>query len=436
MEEMKITISTIGSRGDVQPYLALGKGLADIGYEVTLAADSIFESFVQERGLAFARLAADPMKALEFDIRTVGNNPFKLMQWMARLIDQIGDEYFETYLEANRHADLMIFSSVAALAGVHVGAALNVPMISTTLQPVVPTRAYPYSAGFIPPDWIPFRGTLNKASYKTTFWFLYRMFYKMINRGRKEVLGLAPLPWRVYASLDLKAYPMLHGFSRHVLPKPPDYNQNQIFTGYWFLDQQNNWQLSKSLFQFLAEEPKPVYVGFGSMVDKEADALTELVVEALEISGQRAVLLGGWTDLGGAGLPDTILKVDSIPHNWLFPRVAAAVHHGGAGTTAASLRAGIPTVVVPFFADQPFWGWRVEQLCAGPKPVPRQKLTASKLVNAISLAVKDQEINRRAFILGQKIRAEDGVANAVQAVKYLLANRREALMPEDYLRAK
>jgi UDP:flavonoid glycosyltransferase YjiC (YdhE family) len=161
-----------------------------------------------------------------------------------------------------------------------------------------------------------------------------------------------------------------------------------------------------------------------------------MVVEALDISGQRAVLLGGWTDLGGAGLPDTVLKVDSIPHNWLFPRVAAAVHHGGAGTTAASLRAGVPTVVAPFFADQPFWGWRVEQLGVGPKPVMRKNLTAAKLAAAIAQAVGDPEINRKAGVLGEKIRAEDGVGSAVRAVEDLFANRRAALMPEDYLRGK
>ena len=436
MEKMRITISTIGSRGDVQPYIALGRGLAAAGSAVTLAADPMFESFVREYGLGFAPLAADPMKALEYDISKVGNNPFKLFRWFASITEQIGEEYFQTYLEANRGADLMLFSSVAALVGVHVGAALNLPMISTTLQPVVPTRAYPYSAGAIPPDWVPFRGALNKASYRTTFWFLYRMFFKMINRGREDVLGLPALPWKVYAGLDLKAYPMLHGFSRHVIPKPPDYNENQIFTGYWFLDQEDDWQPSAELLHFLAEDPKPVYIGFGSMVDKEADELTALVVQALEISGQRAVLLGGWTDLGGAGLPDTILKVDSIPHDWLFPRVAAAVHHGGAGTTAASLRAGVPTVVAPFFADQPFWGWRVEQLGAGPKPVMRKKLTAAKLAAAIAQAVGDPQINRKAAALGEKIRAEDGVGSAVQAVEDLFTNRRAALMPEDFLRGK
>jgi len=426
---MKITISTVGSRGDVQPYIALGRGLSRAGHTVTLAVDRIFEPFVRENGLEFAYLSADPLKALEYDIRKVGNNPFKLFRWMAHLVDQLGDEYFETFLEANRGTELMIFSSIAALAGVHVGTALNVPMINSALQPVVPTRAYPYSAGMIVPDWVPFRGMINKATYTTTFRFLNRMFYKLINRGREQVLHLPPLPWKVYANLDISQFPILHGFSRYVIPFPPDYGHNQIFTGYWFLDQQDDWQPSPELENFLSGEPKPVYIGFGSMVDKEADELTRLVVDALRISKQRAVMLGGWTDLGGSGLPDNILKVDHVPHDWLFPRVAAAVHHGGAGTTAASLRAGMPTVVVPFFADQPFWGWRVEKLGVGPKPIPRLKLTADKLAAAITRAVQDEEIKLQAAQLGEKIRTEDGVGNAVRAVEEILSTQRDTIMP-------
>jgi len=433
---MKITITTVGSRGDVQPYVALGRGLAAAGHAVTMAADELFEPFIRENGLAFARLAADPMKPLEVDIRQLGNNPVKVFKWMAAFVEEIGSEYFETYLEANRGTDLMIFSSVAAMAGLHIGARLNVPMLSSTLQPIVPTRAYPYSAGMILPGWFPFLGTINKASYELFNRTFYRMLYKVINRDRERVLGLPRLPWKLYKSLDLSAYPMLHGFSRHVIPKPEDYNDNQIFTGYWFLDQDEDWQPSAELEAFLAADPKPVYIGFGSMVDQDAEELTRLVVEALAISGQRAVLLGGWTNLGGEGLPESIMKVEHVPHDWLFPQVSAVIHHGGAGTTAASLRAGSPTVVVPFFADQPFWAWRVEKLGAGPKPIPRLKLTAEKLAAAITRAVADPRIKRRAAELGEKIRAEDGVGNAVKAVENVMSTQREVIMPPPELIGK
>jgi UDP:flavonoid glycosyltransferase YjiC (YdhE family) len=431
---MRITITTVGSRGDVQPYVALGRGLQQAGHAVTMAVDPIFEAFIRENGLGFAALAADPMKALEADIRALGNNPVKVFRWIAEYVEQIGSEYFETYLAANQGTELMVFSSVAAMAGLHVGAVLDVPMLATTLQPIVPTSGYPYSAGMILPSWFPFLGTINKASYLIFNRMFYRMFYKFINRDRQAVLGLPPLPWRAYASLDLSAYPMLHGFSRHVVPKPADYNDNQIFTGYWFLDQEFTWQPPDSLTDFLSAGPKPVYVGFGSMVDREAEELTEMVVEALRLAGMRGILLGGWTDLGGGGLPENILKIENVPHEWLFPRMAAVVHHGGAGTTAASLRSGTPSVVVPFFADQPFWGWRVARLGAGPDPIPRNKLTPGRLAAAIRQAVTDQTIRRTAAELGEKIRAEVGVGDAVRAVERVMAEQRAVIMPPPELK--
>jgi sterol 3beta-glucosyltransferase len=433
---MKISITAVGSRGDIQPHIALGRGLTSAGHEVTLVADQLFETTIRETELDYARLAADPMKPLEADIREIGNNPIKISRWMAHYVDKIGSEYFETYLEGNRGTDLMIFSSLAAMAGLHVGTRLNVPMIATALQPVVRTAAYPYSAGKIFPDWIPFVGLLNRNSYTTSLRFFYRVFYKMINRDREKVLGLPALPWKYYRDIDLSLYPILHGFSQHVIPYPDDYGKNQIFTGYWFLDQVGDWQPTPQLEAFLAVGPKPIYIGFGSMVDREADELTKLVVKAVELSGQRAVLLGGWTDLGGVGLPDSILKIDSVPHDWLFPLVSAVVHHGGAGTTAAGLRAGVPNVVVPFFADQFFWGWRVEKLGAGPKPIQRLKLTSENLAAAIAKAVTDPKIQQQAATLGEKIRSEDGVTTAVRAVEEIIATRRENIMPTPELLGK
>jgi UDP:flavonoid glycosyltransferase YjiC (YdhE family) len=164
------------------------------------------------------------------------------------------------------------------------------------------------------------------------------------------------------------------------------------------------------------------------MVDRDAEDLTRLVVKALSMVGQRIVLLGGWANLGETRLPENIFKVDNIPHEWLFARVKAVVHHGGAGTTAAGLRAGKPSVIIPFFADQPFWGWRVHQLGAGPKPIPRKKLTSERLAQAIICAVRDQDIRARAENLGEKIKSEDGVANAVGLINMLLKDP-EPLIP-------
>jgi UDP:flavonoid glycosyltransferase YjiC (YdhE family) len=433
---MKITITAVGSRGDVQPHVALGRGLAEAGHQVRLAVDGLFEDLVRGNGLGFAPIEADPVTPMQEDMSKLGNNPVKIARWMANAVENIGDEYFESYLTANQDAELMICSSVAMMAGIHIAAKFNLPVISTTLQPTVPTTAYPYSAGRIFPDWLPFLGAVNRQSYIFAIRAFYRMFFQIINRNRENLLGLPALPWKMYRDIDISAYPILHGFSQYVIPYPDDYNDNQIFTGYWFLDQEMDWQPPSELESFLAAGDPPVYIGFGSVLDLKTGALNEIVLKALEISGQRAVVLGGWTDLGGKDLPETVLKLESIPHSHLFPRVSVVVHHGGAGTTGAGLRAGKPTVIVPYSSDQPFWGWRVERLGVGPKPVPRLRLTAENLAAAISAAVTDKRIRNRAAALGDKIQTEDGVGNAVQAIEEIVATKLDRIMPDESLYGK
>lgn len=228
------------------------------------------------------------------------------------------------------------------------------------------------------------------------------------------------MAWRDYFRLNAPSTPIVYGYSRHVAPVPPDWGDWLYVTGYWFLDADDSWRPPADLVAFLDDGPPPVYVGFGSMVDQEAEAVTKIVLQALASSGRRAILLGGWSRLGQGKLPESILRVDWAPHSWLFPRMAAVVHHGGAGTTAAGLRAGVPDVIVPYFADQPFWAGRVRALGVGPEPIPRQKLTAERLAEAIESASMDEEMGRRARELGRKIQAEDGVATAVPLIERLL----------------
>ena len=145
-----------------------------------------------------------------------------------------------------------------------------------------------------------------------------------------------------------------------------------------------------------------------------------MVLHALARVKQRGILQTGWGGLSNADLPDDVFAVDSIPHDWLFPQMAAVVHHGGSGTTAAGLRAGMPTVIIPFFADQPFWGARVFELGAGPAPIPKKRLTLERLADAIRAATSDEVIRGRASALGERIRAEDGVRQAVEVLQHYL----------------
>ncbi|MGQ9552632.1 MAG: glycosyltransferase [Anaerolineae bacterium] len=210
---------------------------------------------------------------------------------------------------------------------------------------------------------------------------------------------------------------ILYGFSPSVIPPPSDWGSDIHVTGYWFLDAADDWAPPPALIEFLEAGPPPVYVGFGSMSNRKPEETADLVLAALARAQQRGVVLSGWSGLQKADLPNSVVMVDSIPFSWLFPRVAAVVHHGGAGTTAAGLRAGVPAVVIPFFADQPFWGQRLVALGVGPAPIPRKKLTVERLAQAIEKAVTDQAMRQRAVALGARIRAEDGVAGAVAVVQ-------------------
>jgi sterol 3beta-glucosyltransferase len=215
---------------------------------------------------------------------------------------------------------------------------------------------------------------------------------------------------------QFQQYPTLYGFSPSVIPKPSDWHNTEV-TGYWFLDAATDWVPPADLMAFLQAGPPPVYIGFGSMGSRKPEETADLVLQAIARTGQRAILLSGWGGLSKADLPETVFMVESVPHSWLFSQVAAVVHHGGAGTTAAGLRAGVPSIVIPFFGDQPFWGQRVAKLGVGPEPIPRKQLTVERLAQAIRTAVTDRGMIRRAADLGAKIQAEDGVANAV-AISY------------------
>lgn len=218
--------------------------------------------------------------------------------------------------------------------------------------------------------------------------------------------------------------PWLYGFSPHVIPKPADWDDDQHVLGYWFLDPPPAWQPSPDLLRFLESGPPPIYIGFGSMSHEDPERQTRLALRALELSGQRGLLATGWGGLTHQTAPANVFFVDNVPHAWLFPRMAAVVHHGGAGTTSASLRAGVPSIIAAFAGDQAAWADRIGQLGVGLPVGNVKKLTAEKLADAIRMAVTDSALRTRAATLGEKICAEDGVARAVEMIERHAANFR------------
>ena len=422
---MKITIATVGTRGDVQPYVALGLGLQSAGHQVQIATDPLFQAFIENYGLGFTAVNADPRQAIQEDMRQIGGNPVRLLRWIDQQFTPLARQYFIEMRAAAADSDAILVSALA-FAAMHVAQALGIPSLAAYLYPITPTRAFPSMAAANLPSWMTNLGPVNWWSFHLYNLGFFRMMLPVINQLRGEILDLPPIPWSYYTKIDLSEVPIIYGYSPHVLPKPADWGDHLHITGYWFLED-SDYQPPGELSSFLEAGTKPVYIGFGSMLDTEAAKTTQIVLEALEITGQRAILHGGWSELGAQQLPDNVLRVSDVPHSWLFPRMAAVVHHGGAGTTAAGLRAGVPSVIAPYFADQPFWARIVNQLGAGPKPIPRLKLSADKLAAALQQCTRDGQMQRTASQLGDQIRKENGISDAVRLIYSYLQNPDELM---------
>ena len=415
---MRIALIALGSRGDVQPYVALAKGLAAAGHDVRVVTHADFQRLVEAHGLAY-RPAGGSIEGViqsgDFGALLEQGRLLALMRETGAQARKAVHEWTRDGLAAARDADLLIAGMGGLFVALGLAEKLALPLMRAFLVPASPTRAFP--GVFIPPGF-PSIGPLNAASHHLTWQVMWQSLRAADKAARQEVLALPPAPiWGPFRSPRLRRGPLLYGFSPAVVPPPNDWGPDVHVTGYWFLDQEETWTPPAELVAFLEQEPRPIYVGFGSMANRDPEATTALIVEAVAEAGQRAVLLSGWGELRQDNLPEKVFMARSIPHAWLFPQVAAVVHHGGAGTTAAGLRAGAPSVIVPFFGDQPFWGRRVSDLGAGPEPIPRRRLTAARLARAIEQAVGDDAMRARASEVGRQIRAEDGVARAVEVIE-------------------
>jgi sterol 3beta-glucosyltransferase len=408
---MKIIIFTYGSRGDVQPFLPLSVRLMEEGHSVKLAAPFRFQSLVEEYGIEFLPLSGDP-EDLSRRLNNAGHNFVKLFRELMNHAVEIGADVWRQTEAACRDADLIIHT-FAHLVGAHTLAReRNIPDIHIQGFPMfAATGDYPN---------VTLPGLSSRVLNRLTHTLSAKITWWTAQIGFERVRRRAGFPKRkLYWPFDNDSVrpptPILCAWSPAILPPSSDWSPNVHVTGYYFFPEDHMYQPPAELVSFLQEGAAPVCITFGSMVNREAKKIDNIMQTALKQTGHRGIVLSGWSKIAESSSTD-LLYLHSASHDWLLPRCKMVIHHGGAGTTSAGLRAGIPNIVVPFTADQPFWGRRVHAIGAGPSPILLKNLSVKKLTHA--MAEMDNDILRkRAQAIGQQLRSEDGVGLAVKLIE-------------------
>ncbi|MEE3623993.1 glycosyltransferase [Nitrospirillum sp. BR 11752] len=414
---MRIAIVIPGTQGDVRPLVALGLGLARRGHRARIVTVDEFKPLVQGAGLEFGRLSGD-LKATAAQHQAAferGQGIATMLRTAQQVMRAMVAPWVAEGLAACQDTDLVLAGGGAVPLGASLAEALGRPFVQAYLQPNVlfghlPSLRLPVPARALP-------SPVNRSLNRVLDLLAWQAQRPAVNDVVRKGLGLKPYPWMGPRTQMRTGWPILFGFSPTIVPPSPHWRARARVTGYWSLTTDAAWTPPARLVDFLAAGPAPLYIGFGSMTDQQAPARAELVVRALALTGQRAVLATGWGGLPpGIDAPeDQLMVIDGAPHDWLFPRVRAAVHHGGAGTIAAAVTAGIPSIIVPFLGDQFFWGWRARQLGVAPAPLSRKTMTAEDLAAAIR-CTEESGMRARARALGDRIAAERGVDAAVTAL--------------------
>lgn len=399
---MHLVVIAVGTRGDVAPYTGLGIRLVEAGYRVTIGAHAPFRALVTDAGLGFHEVPGDVAGLVRVPSPDRPPSPFFLNRRVSQLERYLAD-VADGVVEATADADAVLVTGAAPFAYA-AAQARGLPSLGVFLQPFEPSRAYPSPMTNTARS----LGPWADRAVGTALLDMLFPFTKAANRIR-ERLGSPPQTARATRRAQAAAHwPVLHGISPHVLPRPTDWRPGLALTGYWWPHDPTGWTPPRQLVDFLAAGPPPVLIGFGSMGTGAGRWLQDAVTGAIASTGVRAIVQAGWAGLD-AGRGEQVLTVGEIPHSWLLPRVAAVVHHGGAGTTASGIRAGVPAVVTPIYADQPLWAHRLTELGVATS-IPFRKLTADGLGAALTRVLRDDSHRDRARTLAGRIAGEDGPA--------------------------
>ncbi len=408
---MKLVALTYGTEGDTRPLAALCRALMDAGHEVTLLADGATLGRARDLGVPYVALAGDIRGTLQ-QVRNIssvvaGKNGLKAAtQALSRIANENANTWMQQVLKAAAGSDGLIVAGLAAFIGFSAAEKLAVPVIGAGMIPLTPTSAF--LSPFLPPRSMP--RWLNRFSYRLVAEVLWHAFRNATNAARAKV-GLPP------GRKIWSGHPMLYGISPSLLPQPADWPDNAWMCGQW-VRPQREWDAPRSLQNFLCAGDAPIYVGFGSMVGFDQRALLDAIIAA--VAGQRTLFYPGWSGADSLELPPNFCVIGDTPHDWLFPRTSLVIHHGGSGTTHSAARAGVPSIVLPFAADQFFWAEQLRRRGIAPATESGPKVTAAILSRAIDVT-QTAEMRERASAIGAKMRTEDGLATAVERVHALLA---------------
>jgi sterol 3beta-glucosyltransferase len=418
---MRILIVAVGSRGDVAPLTGLGTALRGAGFDVSVASYGMFEDLITGCGLGFRLVPGDPQLLVASEQgqrwQDRGTGPVSPIRFVRLIAGHLRDVNAALLQAARQDTDVLLAAGLAWFGGYRIAEGLGLPSIGLALQPTHPTSQFP------PPGLMTrsLGGWGNRALTRA----LMAAGVAAVDKPSKRLWaqeGMSDLSIRqLYRRQETTPWPFIYGYSPSVVPRPQDWREGIEVAGYWWPAHPAGWTPPEGLERFLAAGPPPVFVGFGSRNFSDAARITEIVAAARRQAGVRMVIQAGWANLGAALHEDDVIVIGEAPHDWLFPQMAAVVHHAGAGTTAAGLRAGVPTVSVPMIADQPFWASRITALGAGPKAVRYKSLSANSLTTAISDAVSRDSYRSRAQEMAKQLATEDGALPVIRALDRLRA---------------
>ncbi|MBE0688281.1 MAG: glycosyltransferase family 1 protein [Anaerolineaceae bacterium] len=407
-------ILTYGTRGDVEPFVALGVGLIQVGYSVRLVGPQAFSALVEDHGLEFQAIQSNSEELGQVLADRAGRNWIKMITRMTEHVFPLAKSALGVIEHASIGADLIIHSFLMTDAGHIMAKKLGIPDISAQFFPVfLPTKEFP-AVGL--PD-LPFGKLYRFGSHAlstATFRYGPRIIYKRLKKSAPELPDLAP--WLLTGPVEDQT-PILFAYSRFVLPFPENWPKNAHITGYWQLPVPSGWEPPADLVNFLENGTPPIYFSPGSMQSKKASQLLNLVIRAAVKSGVRVVLGVSPAEIPEEMQGENVICANDVPHAWLFPRVAFILHHGGAGTCGSALSAGVPNTAIPYSVDQFFWAKRLAQAGVGPSAPDARHLTEKDLTELIQDGIGNPKYRGKAINLVQKIRQEDGLSNALDIIQ-------------------